>query len=451
MGHGTNARLSRVVQVAGAALAISGCGSGDVYAGQLQEGLNLDACAGTTCVGTNPRELALPEPQSCDGPLGAELIEDFSVEVPLETCSDPRTCQYGVLDFDVAPDGNSWVLGYTSHVTDDPEGELWATHFSSEGELLGSHKVATAFSFNGGSVGQTGDLTVDARGHAYVLVYQIDAGPNADAAIAEQSWLTELDAEGEVANGPIALAGIAAGEVVARDDGTVALAASALQHQAHSIVAALTSTGERVWSRADLPSAGYSNPEGMIAGLRASSSGALIVLAKRQRDSNGDYTFGLTRFDEAGNPKWDVVLDRRLAYLGMASGGDGDALLHDVNTISYVGSDGTGGWSYELPNFVESAAIDAERERAYAVSQVTPAEGTAADPFVSGDPFALHELLSVSVDGENCERHRLPTGTPTGYLHVDAEGRFYFVGEAVAPNGQPHSGHLVTRLRLPEE
>lgn len=445
MGQGTKAHLSRVVRVAGAALAISGCGSGDVYAGQLQEGLNLDACAGTTCVGTNPRELALPDPQSCDGPLGAELIEDFSVEVPLEACSDPRTCQYGVIDFDVAPDGNSWVLGYTSHIADDPDGELWATHFSGEGELLGSHKVATALSFNGGSVGQTGDLTVDARGHAYVLVYQIDAGPNADAAIAEQSWLTELDAEGEVANGPIALAGIAAGEVVARDDGGVALAASALQHQAHSIVAALTSTGERVWSRADLPSAGYSHPEGMIAGLRASSSGALLVLAKRQRDNNGDYTFALTRFDEAGNPTWDVVLDHNLFHLELASGGDGDALLHANNTISYVRGNGTAAWSYDLQGTIPSTAIDAERERVYALKQGS------GNVLETDAMFASNELFVLSADGESCARHPLPDGTPVGPLHVDAEGRFYVVGEAVAPNGQPHPGHLVTRLRLPEE
>jgi hypothetical protein len=424
------------------AAALAGCGSGDVWVGQLQEGLDLAQCAGTTCSGVVPRELQMPAPRSCEGALGAELIEEFSVQIPEQHCSDRRYCQYSLSDFDVAPDGSSWVLGRTELIGNEPS-ELWITRFSDEGAVLSSHKVATGMSFNGGSVSQLAEVAVDARGHAFVLIYQLDPGPNADAEWAEQTWLTELDTEGEEVNGPIPLAGIAAGKLAVRDDGSVVLAANALLDEPYSVVAALTDTGERLWSRADLSTAGY-GPEGAILGLSTSGTGDALVLARRHRYSGNDYAYGLTRFDDAGNVAWDVVFDRHFDRVTLAAGNEDGAFIVSQNLIGYVRGDGTAAWTYELPRHIASAAFDADRKRVYAVSHVDG--GTDSD-----EPFATTELFAIPEDGESCERYTLPQGAPTGAIDVDAEGRLYVAGHAEAPNGQPYQDQVLMRLRLPDE
>jgi hypothetical protein len=408
--------------------AVGGCEGSDVYVGQVQEGLNLDVCVGDgiQCGGNAASgTLTASAVRNCEGELGPELEVDFTVDPAESVCasgSDAFSCMAQPLELAVGPDGSSWVLGVTQTRTEGTGELLWVSHFDAAGEPLGVTDIASGVPFNGGEVQHHADITVDERGHVFVVVYQIDGGPNADAPLAERAWLSELDPRGRPVQGPVFLAGIGVSRVAVAQDGNVVIAANALQNARHGVLAALTPSGDRLWSQNNVRTSGQGVGHG-VSGLAAGASGEAFVLAEVSRDSAGDPRHGLTRFDASGNATWDRTFDPTFDVGDVVAAGDGNVLIGtrihvQQHLIWHVLANGTVSWTYAVEGLGRyTPVLDEGRQRAY----VTGLARDRSKLFVA----------SITLDGESCERYALPDDSDGGVVAYHAEHGLYFLGQTL--------------------
>jgi hypothetical protein len=420
--------------------ALAACEGKDVWVGEVGGGLNLDVCAGqeTDCdPNVDDETLTTPAVRSCDGEIGPELEADFDLKIADATCPDPSLCSQLPLRLAIAPDASAWILG-VNHELESGTGELlWLAHYDDGGELLSVSDVAMGVPFNGGTVLHEADFTLDERGHAFVVIYENDGGPNADSPLAERAWVSELSPSGRPARGTGVLTGIGAAQVALATDGKVVLAANALQNARHGVLAKLTAQGERVWSQTNIRTSGQGVGYG-VTGLTTDSSDHALVLAER-KNNGGALTFGLTRFDRVGNAVWDRAIDRPLGKAVLSADAEGNAVISaEIEPIDlgennfrarsmvvHVRASGAADWAYAYDGGAAEAAID-------------PNSGEVM--FQGQDEAGPPYVAVISPDGESCRRYALPLDIPSASLAVDGEGRLYFMT-------QFHFG----RVRFPEE
>jgi len=434
--------------------ALAACEGEDVWVGEVGGGLNLDVCAGqeTDC-DPNVDDETLTTPavlRSCDGEIGPELVADFNLMIADASCpgSTPLSCQVTPQQLTIAPDGSAWILGQNQVHLDGNVGDssLWLAHYDDEGKLLSVSDVA----FNVGSVGHVADFTLDERGHAFVFVYEIDSGPNADSPLVERAWVTELSPSGRPVQGTGVLTGTGMGHVALTTDGQVVLAANAPKAARYGVLAKLTPQGERVWSQTNIRTSGPAVGYG-VTGLATDSSDHALVLAERKKNardsSSPDFdgsTFGLTRFDRVGNAVWDRAIDRPLGRVLLSADAEGNAVISaEIEPIDLGDS------SYQPRAMVMHVRASGAADWAYAFGGAGYSVETAIDPnsgevmFSGKDEVGPLHVGVISADGESCRRYALPLGpmllSPDS-LAVDGEGRLYYMT-------QYHFG----RVRFPEE
>ncbi|HMI90996.1 MAG TPA: hypothetical protein VK509_06510 [Polyangiales bacterium] len=415
----------------------TGCGGEEVWVGQVEEGLNLNVCAGDEIdcdANVDGETLTTPEPRSCDGELGGGIELDFVVNVSEAVCSDPLRCSAQGRRLAVTAEGAAWVLGTTSNHQTTNGSSLWAARYDEDGEWLGVTDVSTGVPFNGGTVQPEADIAVDEQGHAFVVVYESDGGPNADTEVKERAWFTQLDLRGRPVDGPLALAGIGAPEIAMAIDGRIVIAANGLQNARHGALAKLSAEGERVWSQTQVRTDGQGKGVG-VAGLHADASGHSAVLAQRDQSGN-DASFGLVRFDSVGNTVWDRVIDRPFGQgypAELAGDADGNLLVSAVVEtgprrlwLGHVRASGQADWAYELEgSVIVAAAIDPVTGAVYMGGQ---------------SETGLGYVAVISPDGEQCERFLAPELAAGAQFSFDGEGRPYFL-----------NGSWFGRLRLLEQ
>jgi hypothetical protein len=421
---------------------LAGCEGRDVSVGFVQKGLNLDVCAGsdTDCEpNVAMQTLASPDVQSCDAELEPELELDFTIDVTAAICDDPRRCDAEILALAVAPDATSWVMGTTRLYSQDTE-SLWVARYDAEGERVNMTDLDLGEPFNGGQVQHKADITVDERGHAFVFVYMIDAGPNADTELAERAWFVELGTNGRPVGSSNLLAGIGAGKIALRDDGMVVVAGNALNNGHYGMLSALTPDGERLWSQTGVRTDGIGVGYGVV-GLAAGAGHSLVLSQRSRSGSNGDAnTYGLMRFDDSGNAVWDRVLGRTTTFAEMMGDGAGNVLIttnpleYGVGQIDHVLADGTAHWAHEISN--SGSTVDSARGLVYAVTY----------PKVD-EEFRTHDwahpcIAEITLDDGSClHRYALPEfANGVSKPAVDALGGLYVA-----------DGGTFSRLRLPEE
>jgi hypothetical protein len=435
MGQGRRRNRKALLAIAALSSALGACEAEQVLVGTARDSLHLDVCMGASTVcepELSAETLAMPAPSSCGAELGPELEPEFSVDLFELLCADESESCVVAKNLVVAPDGTSWVLG---KVGSNPwaAGELWLARISAEGELLeridASHGIVSPPE---NSVTQETALVLDERGHVFVLVYEMDAGPNADSPLVERSWLTEYDAEGAVASGPNMITGLGKSRLASTPDGKLVIAANATQNGRHGVLAALDAQGELLWSQNGVRTNGQGVGYGVV-GLAVAANDS-FVLAERTR-SGDDTTYGLTRFDTDGNAIWDRLLERSLAHARVYGAGDAHVLVGAVtlggeNWLGLVDEDGQVEWAHDFAGWAHahsSTGLTVDADRGVAL--------------ILDAGLAHAELIEQSLDGEGCTRHALPLELNTAdNLAVDGGGVLHLM-----------SGHLLSRVRLPAE
>jgi len=428
-----------LLTIAALSSALCACEGLKVLVGTARESVHLNVCMGadTDCepeLDTEP--LIMPEPRSCEAALGPELTPDFVIDFSELMCADqPNACMGTPRDLAAAADGTTWVIFFAED-TGDGSSATSLVRISAEGELLGvidaMHGMIAPPDH---SVRQETAMAMDERGHVFVLIYEMDAGPNADSPLVERSWLTEYDADGEIANGPRLITGIGAPKLSIAADGTLVIGANGEQNARYGVLAAFDTEGELLWSQNGVRTNGQGIGYG-VTGLATTAYGS-FVMAERSRRSGGNVLeYGLMRYDADGNAIWDRMLEP--LYMSATLVGTGDHLLFVVTTQDFVGNtptshwmgrideNGEVDWLYDLPNHVVGGvAIDVERNVALT--------GGIGRPGESG-------LMEISLDGERCARHALPEGVLIGILATDGAGGVHLMSDV-----------SLARVRLPEE
>lgn len=440
MGQQRNRKVWLAITALSGALAA--CEGENVLVGTARESLYLNVCMGanTVCEAEPSAEpLAMPAARPCNAEPALELEPDLEVDLA-RICTDMELCQVKASNLAVAPDGTSWVLGAFQGGTD--AGELWLVRISPEGDVLDSTDPLHGMQAPPeNSVLQRTALAVDERGHAFVMIYEMDAGPNADAPLVERSWLTEYGADGLVANGPRLLTGTGAPHLAIAGDDRLVIAANGMRNARHGVLAALDAQGA-LWSQNGVPTNGQGAGYGVV-GVAAGGSGS-FVLAERGR-SGDTVTYGLTRFDAHGNALWGRSLAPLYMNATVVAAGDGHALIGASMPPSFaswlgkIDEDGDVEWVYDVnigwAHYFGGTGMVVDLERDTAL--VVVAGGLAA----SGNTGLTPELVELSLDGESCTRYSLPRELNTvSHVAVDHAGGAYVM-----------DSYMLARVRLPAE
>jgi len=440
MGQGRQRNRKTLLAIAALSSALGACEGEQVLVGTARESLHLDLCMGASTVcepALRTETLRMPEPRSCEAVLGPELEPDFSLELALPRCAgNSLGCSSYLASLTVAPDGTSWVGGSTSRIL--PGGrdstEQWLARVSPQGELLGEVDPAhgmTAPPEN--AVLRSTAIAIDERSHVFVVLYEMDAGPNADSPLVERAWLTEYDTDGAVVTGPSLLTGLGQPRLALAGDDTLVIAANGQKNAPYGLLAALDAQGELLWSQTGVRTDGQGVGYGVVG--VATSAADVFVLAQRSRGgpTNDDVTYGLMRFGADGNAIWDRVLESPVMNARLFGAGD-DHLLISVATLDGTGwlgradKDGAVDWAYEVGSGSDGLAVDVARGVALVLGG---GHGLATQP----------ELIELSLDGERCTRHALPgTLNVADQLAIDRAGGVYVM-----------DGYTLTRVSLPEE
>lgn len=439
MGHGNNIRRG-LLAFAALSGALGACDDKFVLVGTARESLHLDVCMGeeTDCESEPETEpLVMPAPSACGSVVGPELQPDLEVDILSLLCPDDSAiCAVAPRRFAVTSDGTIWVLG---RVGGDPwsGGPLWLARISPDGELL--DRIDASFGNPPppeNSVRLEVEMVVDERDHVFVLVYEMDGGPNADSPLVERSWLSEYDADGAVVREPKLITGIGAPRL-AVGEGTLMIAANGTQNVRHGVLAAMDARqGELLWSQNGVRTRGQGEGYG-VAGV-ATGAGGSWVLADRGTGANDNVIYGLTRYDEGGNAILDRALERSFWFARLF--GVGDDVLIAATTLGHD-TQGPESWFGRVDQAGEVIwAYDADVASGLGVGGlpvvVDEARGVA---LIATHSITGADLIEVSLDGERCVRHSVAS-YGMSYAAIDGEGNVYMTNLS-----------SLIRVRLPEE
>lgn len=435
-------RVRKALAVAGAlgvhvatASALLGCGGAeDVSIGEEAGALNMARCfgSGTRCSGSPGTEDVAPSSfTACADLASGTLREEFRRDVHADLCTGSE-CELALERLSVAPDGSAWVLGRVRRAHDDVT--LFVSHFSIDGERVGHAEIVST---RIPSTTLDAELSVDDRGHAYVMPYSSYA-PDADSDAEEAVWLHEYDGSAQLAGAPIAFRGVARTYVQAGSNGKIAVAGNADDNAAHGFIALVDRAGSLRWNQTNVPIVGAARGHGVM-GLSLLTDERTTLLADRQRWDDGSITLGLSRFGPDGNPVWDRALTSGYEPAYPAAHGTDSAgnvttwallsrTLHAVSSRSALSqlesfdSDGHLRWAmrFETHNWQSRAfAVEPASGRIFVqtdrILEITSAGGRCR-AYEVGSPFTTALAL-----GKRSDLYTLAGGTLTRYGGMSPE------------------------------
>jgi hypothetical protein len=394
-------------------LALAGCNGADISAGNEGTAINLARCYGADCgasaqtasAGDDAAE-ACAEP---DGVLDAPLVVANPGGLDLHRLA-------------LSPDGSIWALGMLGNLK-----TLELLRYSADGAVLGtSGVIATA----GEHEMMTQDLSVDEAGNAVVAIYTSEA-ENADVDPTERLTLRTFDPGFQEVGAPLVFRGMADAGVKATVSGSFLLGGDALENATHGVLARVTD-GEPDWIQTNVPSSGSGAGIGVSA-LALTANGNVGVLAQRSPRWNGGpdtYEYGLSTFDAAGHPVWDLKLPT--AYAGgyraeLAALPNGDFVVNgkleqDSVLVRRVTKEGVFGWAFEMRGYETELAVDAG--------------GRTVAPSFAG-------IAVISADGQLCTQQAFPQSDEyfTNSRDIAVSGEYLFMA----------TQYDLLRFRLPNE
>jgi len=447
------ARVGSVLAVSfafAAALQLAGCAGGADSLDRVEQALDLLECFGadTRCQPTVATEtLVMPVPRACEGEVRAGLRLEPLVDFSNDSCAtrgDETYCSGGAGANALAADGTLWTLGHTieQRWTED---SIWVRRYGPEGERLGVSDLSPELPFAPSDIVGM-DLALDEHGSARAVMYEA-YGYREERD--RRAWLVELDDQARVVGEPVALGEIGGPAIALASEGRVLIVGSDPEDPTGASLTQLDARGRRVWTQTDVRRAGVEHDVDMLSLVSDAAGGALVVSQRTPRSPSGAVTYGVARFDSAGNVVWDRALDTAFhdrggdAYLVAAA--DGGALVSATRGVGVDGSsrlqrlarinlDGGVDWVYELESKYGGAlAVDPQSGEIYV--------GAVAIDDVADE--LTHDLVVISPDGERCTRFTLPQeGARLGLALTgfDQEGRLF-------ANALP--GYA--RVQLPEE
>jgi hypothetical protein len=406
----------------GAGLLVVGCSGSDVSVGQESAAFNLERCYGgaTKCaasaetIGIETGIRDCPEEQ-----LGT--LEE-------EQAFSPPPTGFQMDDFKVGPDGSIWALAGQGSQSD-----IVVARWSPDGMFVG---VSEPLASQAEHTTLSCALTLNGAGHALVSVYSVYAA-TADDALTERLMIHTLGSDLQKVREPLAFRGSGDSLVQGGAGDSFTLGGDARNNAAHGVLARVTA-GEPDWVQTAVPSSGLGAGVGVSA-LSVSADGEASVLAQRsprwEPGAPDTYTYGVARFDESGNPLWNLILPT--AYAGgwqayMASMPNGDVVVRgvlasndasDQSLVRLVAHDGRLGWGFRFRGGIDNAVevdltgrtvlaarssvavIDANGQscKQYGL----PAPATGGTNFPSGLLILGSSVYSASFD-QGVRRYRLP-------------------------------------------
>ncbi|HEY6559869.1 MAG TPA: hypothetical protein VI072_21445 [Polyangiaceae bacterium] len=420
---------------AATASTLLGCGGAeDVSIGEESGALNMTRCfgSGTRCSASPGTEDVAPSSfTACTELAPGTLHEEFRRDLHADLCTGLE-CGLTLERLSVAPDGSAWVLGRLQRGYDDVT--LVVSHFSVDGERIGHAEVVST---RIPSTSLDAELSVDDRGHAYVMRYS-NYVPNADSDFEEAVWLHEYDSSAQPASAPVAFRGAAWTYVQAGSNGTVAVAGNAEDNAEQGFIAILDRAGSLRWNQTNVPIVGAARGRGVM-GLSLLADDRTTLLADRQRWDDGSITLGLSRFGPDGNPVWDRSLTSGYepaypAALGSDSAGNVTTwallsrTLHAVSSrtalsqLESFDSEGQLRWAmrFETHNWQSGAfAVEPASGRIFVqtdrILEIT-SDGGRCRAYEVGSTFTTAIAL-----GKRADLYTLTGGTLTRYLGVSPE------------------------------
>jgi hypothetical protein len=451
--------LSKLVwaRVGCLALVAAGCSGEEVPVGS-EAGSGLNRCFGVKdgC-NANVQSAQMDDPgaRSCPSAVSArlEVAFEFDVEAPIcpqvqripcgeDAAGDVQLClpegyddrcDANVDDAKPAPDGTIWVTVIAHTIGDKGEGReaLWLGHIGKNGEQLSLFKLAAGTGLRENTVYYETDIAVDARSHAYVAIYGLDPGPNADAELRQNAWLAHYDPEGQPVDGVIELPGLARTFVAIAEDGRLVIAGDALHNEKRAIAAVLDPDGILVWSQPKLASAGEGGVG--VTGVGVAPDGRVIVYTRRPAKA-WDIRFGAFSFDRDGTLEWDVVMPKTFTS-GFYGGFGVDAAGNFAAVNCLPARDD----SSATPAWLVSVDADGEPRWSYELEPTTWTDGLSVHR-ESGDIYyrSRDDLLRFTTEG-SCERWALSNGMYAGQVERGPDGNFFFSDQNLVGRYKPPS------------
>ncbi|MDB4991414.1 MAG: hypothetical protein JWN04_6592 [Myxococcaceae bacterium] len=433
-----NARPARRRGLAGCvavAWALGACHDDSIWLGQNSGGINLEHCVNAECGSQTSDMTSMPAAQACVGVGSGTVGVALQVELQPVVCPDlvdhgcslshactqeelaGQVCSLNVLRTISAPDGAAYVLGTRNYESGET---LWLAHYDAAGNNLVMNTIGSGGALEaGGRIRYGADLSVDAAGHAFVLVYESDGGPNADAEVIERAWIGEYGADLGLLKPALPVAGVGAGYLAIDASGDLAVAGNARSNAKHGVLAELDQAGVLRFNQTGVRSYGSGEGAGVI-GVSLDSQGVIGLAAQRTWHVNQPVTFGFARYGSDGTLLWDRALDTPFAngeladFCGdsqgrMALAGIPDSSSQTITArVLGVDSAGNARFAYDLDSFDFDIETHAESGRVYV--------------------FDAKTLMEIAADGSSCVHYALPAGFEGGAFSVASDGELYYAG-----------------------
>ncbi len=434
----SNGWVRRVVGCSALATAaiVNGCATKDVSVGAEGYALNMNQCYKTDCSkSVKTKVLDQLEPVTC-ATVGANYRAATTYEYATSICpavDGAAICRIYQVSAKAAPDLSIWLF-LTVRNNFEEGGAYWLQHYAADGALLGSEQLLAGPSV--ASWGTYANFLVDDVGHAWVAIYTIDAGPNADTEVREAVWVMNYDASLQRLTDPIALQGTALPQLATAPGHGIAIAGSAFKSKGGAVMSQLSREGELLWTQNGFP--GNISREGVgVSGVVMDGAGSTTILSERDWTIGANSSFGLSQFDETGRLVWDGKLSQAFAQgeWTTLAGDDAGRLIvggyiptadqaERQRFIRYLGF-GPGGdarWAWNIDAW--SVATPTVEQSSGAVYVSAPGFGTAEGQRLSS------RFLEISPEGDSCVIHQvnqLSGGTLLADLMAPAPGILYYI------------------------
>lgn len=406
--------IGRLGQAGALALLFAGCVDAEVIsAGSEGNAINLARCFGADCA-------AQPESLSPGGDEPGEpcAVADELLEQPL-VAKPPEL--YQLSQIEIGDDGLIWALMRLGG-----EETYALARFDLEGTLIGTSDIIAKA---GDDKTLSLDLAVDGHGNAVVAVYSVQAASADDEPLQRLTVLT-YDPGMRPVGEPLVFQGLAETEIIA-GGASFLLAGNALANGANGVLASVDNR-ELQWIQTNVPSSGTSAGVGVSAIARTPSANIGVLSLRSPRWSGGPdvYQFGISTFDQNGEPAWDLELPTQYAggyRAELATTPSGEFVVvgrqgDDGIVVRQVESRGTLGWSYRLRSYDAVVAIAQDGR-----SIVSTSDG----------------LGVISADGQVCTEHVAPPASTYYRMPSDVAifGEYLFMA----------TQYDLLRYRLPSE